>query len=135
MTTLGQQPHELPVLELAEADGAVGGPEQSSAGFVLGDGDGPDRRLIEPDSPDVPHMVNPAVPVVLEKGAATAAATVGSLCRREGRGDEGPADTATAQDGAEGEGEEEGGGEEGGGDEDVVRDVGLGPVACVGCWR
>lgn len=54
---LGQQPEELAVLELAEADGAVGCAERT-AGTVPRERDGLDRRLVEPHGPDVPRVVH-----------------------------------------------------------------------------
>jgi hypothetical protein len=54
---LGQQPKELAVLELAEADGTVGGAERA-AGAVPRERDRLDRRLVEPHGPDVPRVVD-----------------------------------------------------------------------------
>jgi hypothetical protein len=73
---LGEQPQELAVLELAEADGAVGGAEHA-AGAVPRERDGLDRRVVEPDGPDVPHVVRDFFP----------GAVVGEGCgRRRGQG-------------------------------------------------
>ena len=66
---LGEQPKELAVLELAEADGAVGGAERA-AGAVPRERDGLDRRLIEPDGPDVPRVVHDFLTRGVEAGAA-----------------------------------------------------------------
>lgn len=68
---LGEQPEELAVLELAEADGAVGSAEHA-AGAVPRKRDGLDRRVVEPDGPDVPHVVHD-----LSAGTAVAFAFVG----------------------------------------------------------
>jgi len=55
---LGEQPEELAVLELAEADGAVGGGGAEHAVAVPRERDGLDRRVVEPDGPDVPRVVH-----------------------------------------------------------------------------
>lgn len=64
MAALGEQTDQLPVAELAEADGAVGGAvEEAVASLELSHRDGTNGGLVEPDGPDVPHMVE-RLPVV-----------------------------------------------------------------------
>ncbi|RZS07795.1 hypothetical protein BHM03_00038686 [Ensete ventricosum] len=58
VAALGEQTDQLPVAELAEADGAVGGTvEEAIARLVLRHRDGTNDGLVKPDSPDIPHMV------------------------------------------------------------------------------
>jgi hypothetical protein len=52
----GEQPQELAVRELTEADGAVGG--AAGARAVPRERDGLDRRLVQPEGQDVPRVVH-----------------------------------------------------------------------------
>jgi hypothetical protein len=58
VAALGQQAHELAVLELAEADGAVRRAEERRPGAVPRRGDGVNGRLVQPHGPDVPDVVD-----------------------------------------------------------------------------
>jgi hypothetical protein len=75
VAALGQQAHELAVLELAEADGAVRRAEEPRPGAVPRRGDGVNGRLVQPHGPDVPDVVD-------DPGAAAALGVIARLRRR-----------------------------------------------------
>ena len=64
---LGEDLDDLPVHELAEADGAVSAVHEAVAGLVNGGGDGFDDGLVNADGPDEPDVVRGIIIIIVFK--------------------------------------------------------------------
>lgn len=104
VTALGQQPHQIPIFKITQANRAVRRSKHARPSPVLSHRDGLDGGLVQPDGADVPDMVDRVVAQVRTR--------IRPGVRREGRGgSEGlqgapPAQAAVEED-------EHGGGQEG----------------------